>query len=133
LGEGRGREERLAEGSEAGSRGDDRKETHDGVVSTAGGSIDRSIRKEDRMRMESKISKLEGKVGIDLGFARGEEIEEVRGNQAFTGKREAALKPQKPQYYILGMINVPILIVHTLMRRSRILTLCASLLKISSI
>jgi hypothetical protein len=85
------------------------------------------------MRMESKISKLEGKVGIDLGFARGEEIEEVRGNQAFTGKREAALKPQKPQYYILGMINVPILIVHTLMRRSRILTLCASLLKISSI
>jgi hypothetical protein len=39
---GEGRSERLAEPSEAGSRGDDRKKTHDDVVSTIGGSINQS-------------------------------------------------------------------------------------------
>jgi hypothetical protein len=60
------------------------------------------------MRMESKMSKMETKVSIDLGIARGKKIKEVRGDQAFTpGKREPALKPQKPQYYILDVLHMP--------------------------
>ena len=74
--EGRGRSDRLAERSEASGRGDDHKETHDDVVSTTGGSIDRSGKgdgeTDNRSRRESMISKEEGMVSVDLGLERGE-------------------------------------------------------------